>query len=68
MVKEYKRIQRIESVMKSALSVLIHNRYEQWRDQVISITRIKVSPDLSYTKVYISLLSDQDPQPLVHFL
>ena len=68
MAKEYKRTQRIESLIQSELGRMIHDRYEQFRSQLISISHIKVTPDLSYAKIYIILLSGEDPTPVVQFL
>ena len=61
------RINRInEEIMKELSSLLRTVRDPRVQDTMISITRVETTPDLRYTKVYVSFLqSDRAKQAMV---
>ena len=53
------RINRInEEIMKELSSLLRTVKDPRVQDTMISITRVETTPDLRYTKVYVSFLED----------
>ena len=61
------RINRInEEIMKELSSLLRTVKDPRVQDTMISITRVETTPDLRYTKVYVSFLqSDRAKQAMV---
>ena len=54
------RINRINEEIQKELSSLIRNLKDpRIQDTMISITRVETTPDLRYTKVYVSFLQEQ---------
>ena len=57
------RIGRINEEIQKELSSLIRNLKDpRVQDTMISITRVETTPDLRYTKVYVSFLQDEKAQ------
>jgi ribosome-binding factor A len=53
------RINRInEEIQKSLASALMSVKDPRVADALISITRVETTPDLRYTKVYVSILQE----------
>lgn len=53
------RINRINEEIQKELSALIRNLKDpRVQDTMISITRVETTPDLRYTKVYVSFLQN----------
>ena len=54
------RINRInEEIQKSLASALMSVKDPRVADALISITRVETTPDLRYTKVYVSFLQEE---------
>ena len=54
------RINRINEEIQKELSALIRNLKDpRIQDTMISITRVETTPDLRYTKVYVSFLQEE---------
>ena len=54
------RINRINEEIQKELSALIRNLKDpRIQDTMISITRVETTPDLRYTKVYVSFLHEE---------
>jgi ribosome-binding factor A len=54
------RINRINEEIQKELSSLIRNLKDpRIQDTMISITRVETTPDLRYTKVYVSFLQEE---------
>ena len=54
------RINRINEEIQKELSSLLRNvKDPRVQDTMISITRVETTPDLRYTKVYVSFLQDE---------
>ena len=57
------RINRINEEIQKELSALIRNLKDpRVQDTMISITRVETTPDLRYTKVYVSFLQEEKAQ------
>ena len=54
------RINRINEEIQKELSALLRNLKDpRIQDTMISITRVETTPDLRYTKVYVSFLQEE---------
>ena len=54
------RINRINEEIQKELSALLRNLKDpRIQDPMISITRVETTPDLRYTKVYVSFLQEE---------
>jgi ribosome-binding factor A len=58
MVKGYSRIQRIADLIHTALAEILQKEAKDLRFGLITITSVSVSHDLSFAKVYVSVLED----------
>ncbi|MBN2169029.1 MAG: 30S ribosome-binding factor RbfA [Actinobacteria bacterium] len=55
-----RRIDRVEEACKEELSELLQKEVKDPRVGFVTITRVKVSPDLRYAKVYVSVLGEEE--------
>jgi ribosome-binding factor A len=55
-----RRVDRIEEQLRMELSEIIGREVQDPRVHLISITRVKVSPDLRHARVFISTLGGAD--------
>lgn len=56
-----KRINRISEEVKKVVSQLLYNGLKDPRiKEMTSITRVEVTRDLSYAKIYVSVLGDEN--------
>jgi len=53
-----KRIHRVQELIKREVSKIFLKEIEFPEGTLVTVTRVEVSPDLNYTKVYISILPD----------
>lgn len=56
------RVERVNELIKNELSVLIDTKLKDPRleDAIVSVTRVKATPDMKYAKVYVSIMGDED--------
>src|SRR5687768_6912118 len=55
-----RRVDRIEEQLRMELSEILEREIQDPRIGLISVTRVKVSPDLSHARVFISSLGGPD--------
>jgi ribosome-binding factor A len=55
-----RRVDRIEEQLRIELSEILEREIQDPRVGLVSVTRVKVSPDLSHARVYISVLGGED--------
>ncbi len=55
----YQRAERIEKIIQQNLSKIIQSKLEDPRIGLVTITRVKVSKDLSYATIFITAGSDR---------
>jgi len=60
MVKEYSRTVRVGEQLRRELALLIREEMKDPRVGLVTITDVRVSPDLSSAKVYFSVLGDAE--------
>jgi len=53
-------MRRVEETCKEELSALIHRRIKDPRIGFVTITEVKVSPDLSHARVYVSIMGNDE--------
>lgn len=53
---EYKRVDRIGEVIREEISAILREEVSDPRIQFVSVTRVEVSADLHYAKVFVSIL------------
>lgn len=69
MPKNENRLNRIDEELKKELSQIIS--YELKNPEVtgmISVTRVKITPDLKYAKVYVSILNSKNDEKTIEGL
>lgn len=59
---ENRRIDRLGRQLKSEISNLIDTTLDDPRVKMVSVTEVRVSPDLRYARVYVSTLDKSDGQ------
>lgn len=55
-----RRTDRVEEICKEELSELLQRDVKDPRIGFVTITRVKISPDLKHAKVYISVLGNEE--------
>ncbi len=63
MTKEHTRLDRIGDHIKRELAVIIQRNIKDPEVGMVSVTDVKVSRDLSYAKVYVTVLVDEAKIP-----
>lgn len=56
--KGYSRIQRIADLIQTALAEILQREAEDMHFGMVTVTSVNVSQDLSYAKVFVSILDD----------
>ncbi|HRE31548.1 MAG TPA: 30S ribosome-binding factor RbfA [Candidatus Berkiella sp.] len=59
MARDFSRTDRIADVMQRELSVLIREELKDPRVSMVTISEIKVSKDLAYAKVFVSVMMEE---------
>ncbi|MDH3709230.1 MAG: 30S ribosome-binding factor RbfA [Cyclobacteriaceae bacterium] len=66
---ESKRQQKVARQLQKDLSDIIRRRMgDQFRNTIITVTRVQVSPDLSVARVHISALSVDKRQKVIDYI
>lgn len=60
MPKEFNRSERMAEIVRRELAVLIQQEVKDPRLKMVTVSAVKVSRDLSYAKVYITVFGDDD--------
>ena len=60
MAREYSRVERIGDQMQRELAQLIQREVKDPRVGMVTVNDVKVSRDLGYADIYISLLSTEE--------
>ena len=70
-MSQNRRIQKVSSLLKKELSLILNNELDEpiISDNFISIAKIEISPDLHYCKIYItSTVGDEKNEEIVDSL
>jgi ribosome-binding factor A len=68
MPKSYSRSQRIGDLIQTALAEILRIQAKELQCGMTTITGVEVSADLSYAKVYVSVLEDEKALEIVAIL
>lgn len=60
MKRGFERIQRVADLIQKTLAQMLLQDMSDERFRLVTITSVQVSRDLSYAKVYVSVLIDED--------
>ena len=70
-MSQNRRIQKVSSLLKKELSIILNNDLNETiiLDNFISISRIEISPDLYYCKIYITTaVEDEEKEKILDSL
>ncbi len=59
MARDFNRTDRIADVMQRELSVIIHQELKDPRVSMLTIADVRVSKDLAYAKVFVSVMMEE---------
>lgn len=62
MAQEYKRTQRIAKEIKKNISIILQKKIKDNRINMATISKVEISRDLSYAKIFFTLLYDTPEQ------
>ena len=68
MAKTNPRIQRIGDLIQTALAEILQGAAEDMHFGMVTITSVNVSQDLSYAKVFVSVLDDENAKKILAIL
>src|SRR5437879_4323988 len=68
MAKGNPRIQRIGDLIQTALAEILQRTAEDMQFGIVTITSVSVSQDLSYAKVFVSMLDDENAKNILKTL
>ncbi|MAM59328.1 MAG: ribosome-binding factor A [Salinicola sp.] len=60
-MREFKRTDRVADQLQQELAVLIQREIKDPRLGMVTVSSVKVSRDLGYADVYVTLLGENDP-------
>ena len=61
-----KKVARL--IQKEVADIFLHKGSEYAHGKMISITKVRVSPDLSYAKIYISIFPSANHDEILHVI
>ena len=66
-MSQNRRIQKVSSLLKKELSLILNNDLDEpiISDNFISISKIEISPDLYYCKIYITCSVEDDKKATI---
>lgn len=67
MPKDFNRINRIESLVQETLAKIIQRELRDQITELVTITSVKVSRDLSFAKTYV-VMHEDDPEKIKQIL
>ena len=65
MSRGFKREQRVNDVVQTALAAIIHKEAEDFGFGIITITSVQVSHDLSFAKIFVSVLEEEKASTII---
>lgn len=68
MTKGYSRIQRVAELIQTSLAEILQRDSEEFNFGIITVTGVDVSHDMSYAKIFISVLEDDKAKEVIDTL
>src|SRR5690349_18597037 len=65
MTKRHSRVQRVGDLIQSTLASILQQEAEELNVGMVTITDVEVSHDLSYAKVFVSVLEDEKQKEIL---
>lgn len=65
MAKGYKRTQRIADLIQTALAEILQRDAKDFRFGIVTVTSVEVAHDLSFAKVFVSVLEEQKAPEII---
>lgn len=63
------RQQKVERLLQKEISQIFHLNSANWFPKtMVTVTVVRVSPDLSFAKIYISVFGDMEPKECVDLM
>ncbi|MCR3755837.1 MAG: 30S ribosome binding factor [Sodalis sp. Psp] len=62
MAKEYSRTKRISQEMQKEIAIILQHEIKDSRVGMVTVSGVRVSRDLTHTKVFVTFLSDNTPE------
>lgn len=66
--KNSNRLQRIADLIQTTLAEILQTQMEDTRFKMVTITSVAVSPDLSFAKIYVSILEEDKAKIIIEAL
>jgi ribosome-binding factor A len=63
-----KRIQRVNQLIKREISQIILREIDSPKDTLITVTRVETTPNLIESRVFISVLPEENCEKIIKFL
>lgn len=66
---ETRRQAKVSKLLQRELAVIFQKNAKSWFSiQFISVSQVKITPDLSYAKVYLTFINEPDPEGKVQLV
>lgn len=56
----YKRCERVSGLIQEEVSKIVHEEIKDPRIGFVTVTKVDLSPDLRYTRIFVSIYGDED--------
>lgn len=66
--KSYSRTDRVAELIQTALATILQKEKSDAQANLITVTEVKVSPDFSFAKIFISVLREESAKDVIHAL
>ena len=64
MAKEFSRTQRVAQEMQKEIAIILQREIKDPRVGMATVSGVEVSRDLAYAKVFVTFLTDNEPQQI----
>jgi len=65
MPQEFSRAQRVSGAIQKELATILYHQVKDQRLKLMTISAVKVTRDLAYAKVYVTVLDDKQAEDIV---
>lgn len=62
MAKSFNRSQRVSNEMQKEIAMILQREIKDPRLGMVTVSGVDISRDLSYAKVFVTFLNDEDPE------
>lgn len=65
MPKAYSRTERVSDLIQTALAKILQEAAQELKLGMVTITDVNLSPDLSFAKIFVSVLEDEKANEII---